>query len=668
MPKRIVRKSLLSAMVAIIGGTAVAQSPPVAPMPRPVALMPAPVAPSLPPKVLLPETRLIVSTPDGRQWYVTPGQTEQQVFVKCLIMEMPRIVWERHTAGLPRGGEGPTAPITLDEAKVMSLVRAMKADPAGMDVLGYPQMLLANNQSGICQVRQGLPVAAMSVDRDGFKTQGIEFAAVGLTLRVTPKVLADGTRVKVQVEFQHTRRSPADVNIRNGVVSPAFDSQTVQTTQIVADGKTTILPVGGTDEIVRVVAMTPHVCPPGLTLNPHSKPHTPIQMTTKVFNVTDLVTPIPGCCLESGTVKDIRTNGELLVKLVTSLCHPSAWKGMGGDGSAEFYAIGGVLVVNQTPEVIREVEAVLTSLRKLQEIYVTTEIRVVTVPFGFCAEQKIFACEQPAAGGPIAMLDDGRMAAVLAAAQADRRINAMQAPKLTQLNGQKNTIVVGEMRMVTTGVEIKVVNGQTVAEPKTEEMWTPQGDMASCGLNFTLQSLICEDQRSVRLAVQGVITSNTGPTELIPVTMPGNDNTPPHTIHIEKPNLSRLCVERIATVPSGRTMAFLAGTRPKPTTESCRCDRQSAREEVLVLITPRVVRTTEEPAAVQMVVHREAAPAPRPVCCAEPCMECRPAVNPQVAELVAAYRKACAEGRTEAAAALAVQALALDPMCFAAMK
>jgi hypothetical protein len=38
----------------------------------------------------------------------------------------------------------------------------------------------------------------------------------------------------------------------------------------------------------------------------------------------------------------------------------------------------------------------------------------------------------------------------------------------------------------------------------------------------------------------------------------------------------------------------------------------------------------------------------------------------KAAELAAAYRKACAAGKTEEAMRLAMQALAADPMCFAA--
>ena len=45
----------------------------------------------------------------------------------------------------------------------------------------------------------------------------------------------------------------------------------------------------------------------------------------------------------------------------------------------------------------------------------------------------------------------------------------------------------------------------------------------------------------------------------------------------------------------------------------------------------------------------------------------RPA-DTEVSRLVAAYHKACADGRTEHAMRLAMQALSLDPNCFANQK
>jgi hypothetical protein len=119
-----------------------------------------------------------------------------------------------------------------------------------------------------------------------------------------------------------------------------------------------------------------------------------------------------------------------------------------------------------------------------------------------------------------------------------------------------------------------------------------------------------------------------------------------------RPSVIRQEIERELTIPAGKT-ALLMG--PK-TVRECRTEcgtpalanflllgrfrnvgtcQTSCRQ--LILVTPRVLATEECPKA-------------------------------QAAKLVAAYRKACADGRTEEAMKCAMQALAKDPHCFAEQK
>jgi hypothetical protein len=91
----------------------------------------------------------------------------------------------------------------------------------------------------------------------------------------------------------------------------------------------------------------------------------------------------------------------------------------------------------------------------------------------------------------------------------------------------------------------------------------------------------------------------------------------------------------------------------------CTTAAAPAEQEVIVLLTARVVGACGEKGAAV-----ECCPAPpRPVAACGACCEAGPA-----AKLVAAYRQACADGRTEEAMRLALQALAADPMCFAGEK
>jgi type II secretory pathway component GspD/PulD (secretin) len=74
---------------------------------------------------------------------------------------------------------------------------------------------------------------------------------------------------------------------------------------------------------------------------------------------------------------------EQLMKLITSMVRPYSWDGQGGGGKVEFFDIGNALVVNQTADVVREVEDLLESLRRLQDLAVAIEIRIVTLAESF---------------------------------------------------------------------------------------------------------------------------------------------------------------------------------------------------------------------------------------------------------------------------------------------
>ena len=52
---------------------------------------------------------------------------------------------------------------------------------------------------------------------------------------------------------------------------------------------------------------------------------------------------------------------------------------MGGEGTIEYFPLGLALVINQSPEVIEEVERLLESLRKLQDLEVSIEVKVVSL-------------------------------------------------------------------------------------------------------------------------------------------------------------------------------------------------------------------------------------------------------------------------------------------------
>ncbi len=85
----------------------------------------------------------------------------------------------------------------------------------------------------------------------------------------------------------------------------------------------------------------------------------------------------------SHVVNGTNTKHEQLMKLITSMVRPYSWDGSGGGGKVEYFDIGNALVVNQTADVISEVSDLLEALRRLQDLAVAIEIRIVTLAESF---------------------------------------------------------------------------------------------------------------------------------------------------------------------------------------------------------------------------------------------------------------------------------------------
>ena len=85
----------------------------------------------------------------------------------------------------------------------------------------------------------------------------------------------------------------------------------------------------------------------------------------------------------SSVTESNNTKHEQLIKLITSMVRPYSWDGHGGAGRIEYFDIGSALVVNQTADVIAEVADLLEALRRLQDLAVAVEIRIVSLSESF---------------------------------------------------------------------------------------------------------------------------------------------------------------------------------------------------------------------------------------------------------------------------------------------
>jgi type II secretory pathway component GspD/PulD (secretin)/tetratricopeptide (TPR) repeat protein len=74
---------------------------------------------------------------------------------------------------------------------------------------------------------------------------------------------------------------------------------------------------------------------------------------------------------------------EKLQNLIKYMVQPNAWEENGGPGRIKYFDAGAALVVNQTADVIGEVSDLLESLRRLQDLSVAVEVRVVSLSDAF---------------------------------------------------------------------------------------------------------------------------------------------------------------------------------------------------------------------------------------------------------------------------------------------
>ena len=394
-------------------------------------------------------------------------------------------------------------------------------------------------------------------------------------------------------------------------------------------------------------------------------------------------------------------NFAKLKGLVAGMVRPYAWQEQGGAGSLSYYDLSGALVVNQTADIIREVEDLLEALRRLQETSISVEIRVVSLseaffervgvdfsmnvvtkgreqferslttgqfrpePFinsindtgrgavvgfnpaggGFTPDLNVpirstsYPLSTPPFGGyqgtlnpnlngglsvGLAFLNDIQVFMFMEAAQGDRRVNVMQAPKITLFNGQTANVFVSDVSFFTLGLQAFNVGGQFVYVPQNIPIPigqgpAPPGTNLPPGVSVTVQGIVSADRRFVRLNLTPQLSSLTSATvPLFPVTAfvtpvfeGGSQGVPiPFTQFFQQPSVSEIQVQTTVAVPDGGTVV-LGGlkTMSEGRTEAGppvlsnipylnRLFRNTGigREtrHIMIMVTPRIIIQSEE--------------------------------------------------------------------------
>jgi general secretion pathway protein D len=320
------------------------------------------------------------------------------------------------------------------------------------------------------------------------------------------------------------------------------------------------------------------------------------------------------------------------MELIRDTVAPSSWAEAGGSGTMEFFPLGLALVVYNSPAVQEEVAQLLAALRRLQDVEVAVEMRLVTVPDSFFEridpefgldcnavgegdQLQVRASAAPARPDleGVSFLDADQFRQVLEAAQGDRRTTTMQAPRLTVFNGQRARIDTTAEQFFVTGMKVVRQHGQAVVVPRTKAFRT--------GFRCAVRPVVSADRRCVLLHLRADLKDLAGASvPAVPVTT-HLSVTPrrgeggqivPVTQLVQQPSFQTLSVDKSFSVADGKTAVVRLGTRLREGRVESGADlplldrvpylnrlftnvgyaRQ--RETVLLLITPHVVVNEEE--------------------------------------------------------------------------
>src|SRR5262245_55351424 len=257
------------------------------------------------------------------------------------------------------------------------------------------------------------------------------------------------------------------------------------------------------------------------------------------------------------------------------------------------------------------------ALRRVNDVEVAVEVIVLNVSEETMEKQEIdFRAEaaQPktdvlqkkgakSAPAPqaVAYVNARQARDLLAAVQGDRQSTILQAPKMTIADGELAHLKVGAEQFFITDIDI-VKNG-------AEIIFRPKNEAHFLGWKYSVQPVVSDDLRTVRLSLALTHTAVDGPVPLHPVQIAvdkdGNREAVPFRMFIQQPKLSGFSVERTVKLESGHTAVLHCGLMLEETRVEfgppilsqipylSRLFRnvgyvRTARS-VLVLVTPRVI-------------------------------------------------------------------------------
>jgi RNA polymerase sigma factor (sigma-70 family) len=159
------------------------------------------------------------------------------------------------------------------------------------------------------------------------------------------------------------------------------------------------------------------------------------------YSVAGLVVPIEGLDVAPNSKERGKTKEEWLIKKIIRTVSPSSWEGSGGTGTIQYFPLGMALVVNNTPRVQDQVQYLLETMRRVQDVEVAAETRIISL--NAAAFSKLQGLLPQLKKDGHAVLSDAETFALLRKAQDDADTKVVQTPKITFFPGQRVSLSIG---------------------------------------------------------------------------------------------------------------------------------------------------------------------------------------------------------------------------------
>lgn len=126
---------------------------------------------------------------------------------------------------------------------IQSILNAVKGN-SDINVLSTPQLLTLDNEEASVEVVDNIPYVKETTTRNDadFTTQAMDYKDVGVKLKVTPRISADGS-LRLEVEQEISRVTNGVITLSNGnqLVAPTTRKRVIKSTILLQDTQTAVI-------------------------------------------------------------------------------------------------------------------------------------------------------------------------------------------------------------------------------------------------------------------------------------------------------------------------------------------------------------------------------------------------------------------------------------------